>query len=101
MAEHPLDKPIWNALNTRHAEFAHGGELARAFRPEFNTLAAVAEPSDAAFAELSELKGADDAGLLFDALPRFPSGWSVKTLPVSQMVCEQPVFALLKEEIVE
>jgi GNAT superfamily N-acetyltransferase len=101
MAEHLLDNPIWNALTTRQQEFAQGTGLVRAFRPEFNTLAALAEPSEAAFAELAQIKGADDAGILFHQLPQFPAGWSAKTIPVSQMVCEKPVLAEVKEEFVE
>lgn len=33
MTPHLLDRPVWNALRTRHAEFAEGGPLALRFQP--------------------------------------------------------------------
>lgn len=45
---HPLDRPVWNALATRHAGFALGGALARRYPPDIGQFAARADDSAAA-----------------------------------------------------
>ena len=50
-----LDHPLRSALWGEQAHLAVGGELARRYRPEFGPLAALAETSPAALAQLGEL----------------------------------------------
>jgi predicted GNAT family acetyltransferase len=54
---HPLDRPAWNALTTRQAEFASGSDLAWRFQPDLIPFAAAREESPEALAALSALPG--------------------------------------------
>jgi predicted GNAT family acetyltransferase len=45
MAEHPLDRPAWNALTTRQAALAEGDTRAVRLRAEYGIFVAAAEPS--------------------------------------------------------
>lgn len=54
-APHPLDRPIWHALNGRQAALGEGGVLARRFAPNINFFAAAADNGLAAQAALSAL----------------------------------------------
>lgn len=38
--KHPLDRPVWTALTTRHAMFAEGGPLAKRYTPSIVPFAA-------------------------------------------------------------
>jgi predicted GNAT family acetyltransferase len=64
---HALDRPIWNALMTHHAAFAHGGKRARCYLPDFVPLAATLDNSKASFSELRDLLPA--AGVAAIATP--------------------------------
>lgn len=54
---HPLDRPAWNALTTRQAEYAEGSELAWRFQPDLIPFAAAREESPEAIEALSALPG--------------------------------------------
>jgi predicted GNAT family acetyltransferase len=55
MAEHILDRPIWNSLTTRQAEHAIADAAARCFAPDIGPLAAAKDGSDASLAALGRL----------------------------------------------
>jgi hypothetical protein len=44
--DHPLDRPVWNALTTWHAAFAQGGTRARCYPPELVPLGATHNDPD-------------------------------------------------------
>lgn len=52
---HPLDRPIWNSLNGRQADFGMGGPLARRYKPEVSLFAAVGDDGEEAQAALLAL----------------------------------------------
>ena len=52
---HVLDRPIWNALATRHAELAEGGALARRYDPSIVPFAAARDDSRESLAALAAL----------------------------------------------
>ncbi|HVI08230.1 MAG TPA: GNAT family N-acetyltransferase [Candidatus Binatia bacterium] len=54
---HPLDNPVWMALTTQQEFLAVVNGQARRFLPGVSTLAAIAEPTDRAYASLVELIG--------------------------------------------
>ena len=85
---HPLDNVIWQALGTRQASFAQGNGLARKFVPEVSSLAALLEPTPAAYDALGSLMAEGDAAALAFATPRKPpGGWAVvRAAPMPQMV---------------
>jgi predicted GNAT family acetyltransferase len=49
-----LDRPIWSALTTRHAQLAQGNELARRYHPDVAPFAAVASETSAAYQALHQ-----------------------------------------------
>ena len=76
MAGHPLDKPIWSAL--QHAlkpRLARAAALARRFDPEISPFAAAVDDSAEAIAALAALiPPASDVSLLERAPPAPPAG---------------------------
>lgn len=100
-----LDRPIWQALSTRHAQWAEGDDLAKRYPAAVTSLAALRQPDAAAFAALESLAGPDNVVALFlDEVPQLPEGWSViASGPLAQMVCVDPEKVLrhpIGEEVV-
>jgi predicted GNAT family acetyltransferase len=52
---HPLDRPVWSTLTTRHADAAVGDSRALRFAPEINMLGASADASREALTALAAL----------------------------------------------
>ena len=52
---HPLDRPVWNALAERQAEFSVGDDRVRRYVPEIGMFAACARKSPACMTALSEM----------------------------------------------
>jgi ribosomal protein S18 acetylase RimI-like enzyme len=87
-----LDNPIWHALGSGHALLAHGNSEARRYPPAVIRLAALREPSPAAYESLARLVGAGGlTGLILEAPPAPPIGWTlVESFPVMQMILTRP-----------
>lgn len=85
---HPLDNPIWKALNTTHVRFAESAGSARRFSPEVSLLAGFPAPSREGFDSLASLVGAGGSAGIFIAAPAPPpAGWTVvREAPLLQMV---------------
>ena len=92
LQNHPLDDPIWTALNTSHASVARGGALARRYPAHIGPLSGTADDSDAAYKELRDLAGPNGIVVLFLQQPPHPrAGWTlVREGPLSQMVHTRP-----------
>lgn len=60
-----LDKPIWNALSTRHLGLAQGDARARRYPPEIGPLSGIPEQTEENYAALGELTRSGDAVALF------------------------------------
>lgn len=102
---HPLDNPIWNALNTRQQHFAEGDATARKFPAEVTTLAGLAEPTPESFAALSRVMTPGEVVGLFllrpASLPAGPSTLHLSTireLPLVQMWQESMLDSSINEE---
>lgn len=52
---HNLDRPIWNALNTRHAALALGGDLAKRYAPSIHPFACSRDETPESLAALAEI----------------------------------------------
>src|SRR5262249_13829056 len=52
---HPLDNAVWHALTGPQRGFGQVGERSARYRPEISPIAAVADESDAAFADLAQM----------------------------------------------
>lgn len=89
--EHPLDRPVWNALATRQAALAVGDARAWRYRPEINLFAAAAEPTvECAEAVGAFLKEGGPIGLVEAApFPAIPHARVEKQAVVNQMVARE------------
>jgi GNAT superfamily N-acetyltransferase len=85
-----LDNPIWSALTTEHQSLARTNGLARRYPGDVSPLAAFAEPTPKAFADMSALVEPNEAIALFTPEPvEVPGGWQIKkTGWMQQMICD-------------
>ncbi len=84
---HCLDRPIWSALETRHAHFAEGGALARRYPAEMSPFVAGRDHSPDSIAAMAGLMGAgEDISMVEIDPPAAPAGISETRLPLFQMV---------------
>jgi predicted GNAT family acetyltransferase len=86
--EHPLDRPVWNALTTRQAMLAVGPERARRYRPEINLFAAAADVSADSLDALAELipEGGQIGTVEREPFPEVPGTRVVRQAVVNQMI---------------
>jgi len=84
---HPLDNPVWHALNGPHRAFARRHGLALHYPREVAAFSAIAEASAQAFADLALGLPADtEARLVRERIEPLPHGWQlVNDLPLLQM----------------
>ena len=89
--QHTLDNPVWYALTGAQAELANGRGLARHYPREIAPFSAVAEPTAAAYADLSaDLPDGLEARLFRPQDEAAPLGWeTVSARPIVQMVAEK------------
>lgn len=84
---HPLDKPIWTALETRHAHFREGGDLARRYPREVSPFVVGRDSSPDAAAAMAALIGeGEDISLAEVNPPHAPPGVTEARLPLYQML---------------
>jgi ribosomal protein S18 acetylase RimI-like enzyme len=98
---HILDRPVWNALTTRHAGLAEGGMLARRYNPSMTPFAAARDDSEECLRALGKLAGPDETLLLVqaDAIV-LPCGFSaVSAASAVQMVATRPPEKVADERI--
>lgn len=90
MSEHPLDRPVWNALRSRQSGLSVGGERARRFVADVSPLAGARDDDPRSLAELGELAPAGHALILLQVGPSAtPPGMLVeRTAEGVQMVAE-------------
>lgn len=89
---HPLDRPVWGSLVTRHAPVAVGDALALRFAPDVNILGGSADASPEALAALAAL--VPEGGVLgtveADEMPAPPGCTARKRAILAQMVLDTP-----------
>ncbi len=84
---HPLDRPIWTALDTRHAHFSSGGELARRYPAEVSPFVMGRDHSPEALAAMVSLMGeGEDISVVEVDPPMAPAGVRETRLQLHQMV---------------
>jgi predicted GNAT family acetyltransferase len=87
---HPLDNPIWTALNTRHAHFAQSAGSARRFIPEVSLLGGFEFDDDPGYESMAQIVDqGGTVGLFLERQYKPRPGWSViADVPLPQMVCD-------------
>ncbi len=84
-----LDNPIWGALTTVHESLAISSGLARRYHRDISPLAALREPTEQAFDDLSRLVDREEAvGLFTLSEVKVPEGWET----VREGWMEQMIF---------
>jgi predicted GNAT family acetyltransferase len=89
---HILDRPIWNALRTAHADLAEGSEHAMRYPPSIVPFAAAADDTRESLEALENLPVADEVMAIVEAGPvTIPSGLTVLSEgKLVQMIAERP-----------
>jgi predicted GNAT family acetyltransferase len=97
-----LDRPIWSALSTRHAELAEGGARARRYGQGVSLFASAKDDDPESLQALSDLAGPGDTMLLAQTgtvqLP--PSLQMLSSAHVMQMILEHPIAGVADDRIV-
>ena len=87
---HPLDRPVWSALQTRQAHYAQGGGMALRFLADVSPFAVGRDGSrEAAEALAGLIAPGDDVSLAEVAPPEAPAGVSATRKLCLQMVWEK------------
>ena len=103
MQAHPLDNVVWSALTTVHAVHAEGRGFARQYPREMAPFAALAESSDAAYADLASiLPPGLEARLFRPSEEPAPKGWeTLSARPIVQMTADLAPNRALGHTLVE
>ena len=92
MSKHPLDRPVWSALTTRHARHSQGDAMARRYVPSIRPFIAARDDSPESLQALAHLVQAGESLVLLQAdeiiLP--PGVAVVATAAAVQMIAERP-----------
>lgn len=85
---HPLDRPVWSALNSGWASLAQGNEKALRLEPDYGPFGASADFSDSALAELAALipPGGEIWTPEADEIPDIPGATRLGSAELVQMV---------------
>ena len=91
MAINILDNPVWHALTGPHAVHAVGRGKARHYPRDMAPFSAIAEPSDAAYADLAaDLPAGIEARLFRPVVEALPDGWEeISCFSMLQMVASR------------
>jgi len=99
---HVLDRPVWHALNTRHAALAEGNAVAKRYAPDIHPFACSLDESPESLRGLAEIAAPGET-LIFLQADEFvlPPGFSTKMTSFGvQMVAERPM-PLIEDERIE
>lgn len=84
---HPLDRPIWTALETRHARFSNAADRARRYPADVSPFVAGLDDSPEAAAAIVSLIGPEEEiSLVAIDPPSAPAGVRETRMPLLQMV---------------
>jgi predicted GNAT family acetyltransferase len=99
--KHVLDRPIWNALGTRHASLAEGGTLARRYPASIAPFAATESEDEESLHALAELAPNGETLLLLMADPIVTPSDFVTTTAASavQMIGGRRLYQVTDERI--
>jgi ribosomal protein S18 acetylase RimI-like enzyme len=99
---HLLDRPIWNALNSRHAALSEGNSLARRYAPSIHPFASPRDASTESFAALAAIvrPGETILNLQREEMP-LPAGFAlVDEAAGVQMVADRALEEVHDDRIV-
>ncbi len=86
----PLDNPIWNSLNSRHASLALARGDARRYPAEIAPFAAIPNASDQSVRDLLDLVPAQERVGILNIHPSSWEGWDIqRSFDIAQYVWDQ------------
>jgi predicted GNAT family acetyltransferase len=99
---HMLDRPVWNALSTRHAELAEGGDLAKRYAPDIHPFAASRDESPESLAALAEIAASGET-LIFLQADEFvlPPDFTAKTTSFGVQMVADRHMPLVEDQRIE
>ncbi|MBT1687620.1 GNAT family N-acetyltransferase [Dawidia soli] len=92
---HPLDNPVWSALTTGNKDIALGSDKVKFYRLDISLFAGLVENSADNLLKLHAIAPGDAGvfGVVSFGNLDIPRSWTIAhSVPVLQMVCEQPVY---------
>jgi predicted GNAT family acetyltransferase len=98
---HALDRPIWSALTSRHANLAQGGHLAKRYPASIVPFMASRDESAECLQALADLVGADES-LVMLQVPDIilPAGLAQVSVAAGvQMQCRRPLRGVVDDRI--
>ncbi|WP_394888675.1 GNAT family N-acetyltransferase [Mesorhizobium sp. AaZ16] len=98
---HILDRPVWNALNTRHAALAQGNDLAKRYAPSIHPFAASRDESLESLQALAEIASPGET-LIFLQADEFvlPPGFTATATALGvQMIAERHMHVIEDDRI--
>jgi len=102
-APHPLDRPIWNTLQSGWSSFAQGDERALRLEPDHGPFGAVADHSEPSLAALCALipDGGEIWAVEAAEMPDIPGAAKLRTASLVQMVAESFSAVAASEDILD
>lgn len=99
--EHPLDQPIYTALQSAHQSFALGDEIACFYRKDIANFAGLKTYDEAGFKHLEELSESGMVHILFSTTElSIPSDWKkIRHIDMFQLVYESNEIPAQQKEI--
>lgn len=96
-----LDRPIWNALHSKHEHIAVGDRLARRYGPGISSLAGTADDEPETLGALAALARPDEPMILFHSGEvSMPRGFHAAiTIPAVQMTLVRPLEPVADQRI--
>lgn len=102
MTSNVLDDPVWHALTGPHRVHALGSGRARLYPREMAPFSAIADPGEAAHADLAaSLASGMEARLFRPSIEAVPKGWvELASFPMLQMVALRPPDAQASDAVI-
>jgi len=99
---HVLDRPVWSALNSRHAKLAVGGDLAMRYQPSIHPFASCLDNSVASLAVLAELASPGDTQIFLQADEIVvPEGFATVALADGVQMMADTTFPAVDDDRIE
>ena len=98
---HALDRPVWNALSTRHAALAQGGSLAKRYAPSVHPFASSRDESTESLRALADIAAPGETSVILqaDEFVPLPGFAVIMTAFGVQMVPERRIPAIEDDRI--
>jgi ribosomal protein S18 acetylase RimI-like enzyme len=99
---HILDRPVWNALNTRHAALAQGGDLAKRYQPSIHPFAASRGETPESLRALAEIASPGET-LIFLQADEFvlPPGFTATATALGVQMIAERHMPLIEDDRIE